>query len=109
MKHYILSTLCSAFIVPGLGQVMNGHLKKGLILLSVVFLLFAGVILSLARFIYTNVNGSVLGTLQQDVIVESLRGQILPALSPFILAFAALWIYSVIDAFWFGKRMDNEV
>ena len=52
MKKYILSPLCSAFIVPGLGQILNGHMKKGVIILSIVFILIVAGFLGLIRNMY---------------------------------------------------------
>ena len=37
MKKSIISPLCSALIIPGLGQVINNNIKKGLIILGIVF------------------------------------------------------------------------
>jgi TM2 domain-containing membrane protein YozV len=40
MKKLLLAPLCSALIIPGLGQIMNQEIKKGALLLGAVFLLF---------------------------------------------------------------------
>ncbi|MBW2345011.1 MAG: hypothetical protein JRF53_13570 [Deltaproteobacteria bacterium] len=40
MKKAILSPLSSAFVIPGLGQIINRHLKKGVCILAGTFVLF---------------------------------------------------------------------
>ena len=52
MKKYILSPLCSALVIPGLGQIINHNLRKGVIILSIVFLLFLGGTVKLAFIIH---------------------------------------------------------
>jgi hypothetical protein len=102
MKRYLLAPLCSAFIIPGLGQVINQELKKGAILLGAVFLLL------------------ILAVVQLFFIAESLLRQ--PGsepLSPSRLfegvelvlilgAFGVLWLYSVLDAFLKGWAWEHR-
>ena len=102
MKKYILAPLCSAFIIPGLGQIMNQELKKGALLLGAVFLLL------------------VLTTVRLFFIVESLLSQ--PGIAPLSLsrllerldillilgAFGVLWVYAVADAFFKGWSLEHR-
>ena len=34
MKKAVIASLCSAFIIPGLGQILNNNIKKGLVILA---------------------------------------------------------------------------
>lgn len=101
MKKAVLSPLCSAIVIPGLGQIINQDLKKGVALLSAVFLLF---IIALLRLISIIMNkGSLYGVSIPDAILSAD-----PTLFRVILAiFAVMWIYAVVDAFWFGRKMDR--
>mgnify|MGYP000037355680 CR=1 FL=1 len=102
MKKYILSPLCSAFIVPGLGQILNGHMKKGVIILSIVFLLIVGSFLELILTMPPVVS-------QSGDIMEKLKGEDYSPLSYFVIVFAIIWLYSVLDAFWVGIRTEGGV
>jgi len=108
MKKYLLSTLSSALIVPGLGQIMNRNLKKGLIILSVVFFLLVGTTIKLAFIIQSLVSQPELARFHLSDIMEKLKGEDLASFSYLITAFAIIWIYSVLDAFWMGKRLENK-
>jgi hypothetical protein len=108
MKKYVLSTLCSALVIPGLGQIINRNLKKGLIILGAIFVLFVGATVKLA-FIISSLSRQPRpvrnGT--QD-IMERLQGEDLSSLWLLAVAFAIIWIYSVMDAFWVGRKMGGE-
>lgn len=108
MKKYILSPLCSAFVIPGLGQIINQDLKKGLIILAVVFALFVGGSIKLAFMIKALMDQGGLGVSPSTDVLKRLHGESFTTLWPLIIAFAAVWIYSVMDAFWTGKRLDRE-
>lgn len=107
MKKTILSPICSALIIPGLGQVINGSLKKGLVLLALVFLLFLGATLKLL-FLFRSllVHSETLyeGT-NPDIL--TFQGEFLSSLYIFIIPFAILWIYSLFDAFWTGRKLEK--
>ncbi|MFO7461979.1 MAG: hypothetical protein R6X07_15285 [Desulfatiglandales bacterium] len=102
MKKYISAPLCSAFIIPGLGQVINQEIKKGVLILGAVFLLF------------------VLSIISLSIIAESLfsqPGSGPPALSRLLErvelllilgAFAVIWLYSVVDAFVKGWSWEHR-
>jgi hypothetical protein len=108
MKKAILSSLCSAFVVPGLGQILNHEIKKGLLLLSAVFVLFVGGCVKLA-FIITSImasNSSMEGDPQR--FFQALGAGNLGSLWIFVALFAVIWIYSVIDAFLSGRRLEAD-
>ena len=98
MKRSVLSPLCSAFIVPGLGQILNQNLKKGLIILALVLALFLGGAIKLAFMLRSMIN-------QPDI--HSFNA--LTSLWYLIFPFGITWIYSVIDAFWTGRKLDKAI
>ena len=108
MKKALLSPICSGLIIPGLGQVINQDLKKGIVLLGMVFILF------LAGFF--NLLGTIqpLGGAQTAGIkaVASLKEQIgtthLLLWWILMILYGLLWIYAVIDAFFCGRVMDQK-
>ena len=108
MKKYIVSPLCSAFIVPGLGQIINQNLKKGLSILSVVFVLFVAGTIKLAFTIKSLFQGSETIRLNSTTLGERLQGEDFTLLWVLAILFAVVWLYSVVDAFWSGKKMENQ-
>jgi hypothetical protein len=108
MKKYILSPLCSAFIVPGLGQIINRNLKKGLCILSIVFVLFVAGTIKLAFTIRSLFQGSEMTQLNSGTVGERLQGQDFMLLWVLLILFGVVWLYSVIDAFWTGKKMESR-
>jgi hypothetical protein len=108
MKKSILSPLCSAFVIPGLGQIINRDLKKGLFILGVVFLLFVGGAVKLAFIIKSLATHPEITRHQPGAIMERLQRMDFSPLLVLIIAFAVVWFYSVLDAFWTGKKRDSE-
>jgi hypothetical protein len=104
MKKYILSPLCSGLLIPGLGQILNNEIKKGLLLLGAVFILFVVGSIRLAFVIKFLLSQSP--TTDPLVIMESIKGKYLPSLWILFGLFAVIWIYSVVDAFRTGRRLD---
>ena len=109
MKKTILSPLCSALVVPGLGQVINGNLKKGLIILAMGFLLFLGGVVKLIFIIRLHLNHPEINSHTIDRLTETLHREAFHSLIYFILAFTMLWIYSVLEAFWTAKKQEKEI
>ena len=106
MKKQFLAPLCSGLVIPGLGQLLNAELKKGGYLLAAVFILFiAGTVklYFLLRLLFEdpNISAKTPGELSQVV-----QGD--PVFCILMLLFAGIWIYSVIDAFLVGKRLDRS-
>jgi hypothetical protein len=109
MKKSILSPICSALIIPGLGQVINGNLKKGMVLLAMVFLLFVGAALKLVFFVQSYLTRPEITSHRMPGDIKTFQIEDLSSLFYFIFAFAMIWFYSVLDAFWTGKKQDKEV
>lgn len=108
MKKTILSPLCSALVIPGLGQVINGKLKKGLAILAMVFILFLGGVVKLILIIRPILNHPSIESPSVRRIAETLHGEAFSSLIYFIIAFTVLWIYAVLDAFWTAKKQERE-
>ena len=108
MKKYIVSPLCSAFIVPGLGQIINRNLKKGLCILSFVFLLFVAGTIKLAFTLRSILQGQEITQLNSATMGERLQGEDFTLLWVLVILFGVVWLYSVMDAFWAGKKMESR-
>ena len=105
MKAYVLPTLCSAFVVPGLGQVLNGQIKKGLIIMAFVFVTVVAVTLKLAFMVRTLFEQS---ELPNPTVQTFWGGQDYAILLALVVVFAVIWGYSVVDAFINGRKQGRE-
>jgi TM2 domain-containing membrane protein YozV len=106
MKKSITAPLCSGLVIPGLGQILNQQIRKGLILLGLVFLLFVTGAVKLAFIINSMTNPLDRAETSQRALVS---GEDLFFMAGILGAFAILWIYSVVDAFWVAFQSERLV
>ena len=106
MKKYILAPLCSALIVPGLGQIINQSLKKGLLILSLAFLLFIAGTIKLFLILQSALIDVNTGRLKTSNIGEGLQARDFTLLGILLGLFAIIWVYSILDAYWEGKKLE---
>lgn len=106
MKKAILSPLCSGLVIPGLGQVINQQLKKGICILILVFVLFVGTMIKL-YLIIRGVFGTKPDTSDTVAVMDKFAAQDLSLLWYLLTAFTILWFYSVLDACITGRKMDQ--
>ncbi|MFH1240999.1 MAG: hypothetical protein V1689_01435 [Pseudomonadota bacterium] len=108
MKKAIISPLCSAFVIPGLGQVLNQHLKKGAFILVAVFIIFITGAIKLFRMLSTALAGIDIRSPDTSVIMDRLKAEDPFFLWCLVIALGILWIYSVLDAFLCGREIDEK-
>ena len=106
MKKAILSPLCSGLVIPGLGQVINQQLKKGVCILFLVFVLFVGTMIKL-YLIIRGVFETKPDTSNTIAVMDKLPAQDLSLLWYLLTGFAFLWFYSVLDACLTGRKVDQ--
>jgi TM2 domain-containing membrane protein YozV len=107
MKKAIFSPLCSALVIPGLGQVINGQVKKGIILLGVTFILFLLTVFQLYRILRDVLEKTGGGGGDSQPLTPSLVSQDGAFLWIVLGLFALVWVYSVLDAFVAGRNLDR--
>jgi len=107
MKKATLSPLCSALVIPGLGQIINQHIKKGLVMLTFVFVLLVVFTVYLYQIISAVIKSGAIKTLDPDVIMKNIMAEDPASLWLLLAASCVLWIYSVIDAFLGGRKADK--
>ena len=107
MKKVLLAPLCSGVIIPGLGQIINGQLKKGLFILGAVFALFGIGVYRLYRMVGAALDKAERAPTDLAAFVESLKAEDPSLLWYLTAAFAALWLYSVVDSAVAGRRLDG--
>ncbi len=107
MKKAIVSSLCSAFIIPGLGQVLNQQLKKAGIILGAVFVLFVAIIIKLYKVVESLAAKIDLASATPADVSAHIRETGLGLLAALLILFGLLWIYSVVDAFYWGLKAEQ--
>ena len=107
MKKAVLAPLCSALVIPGLGQVINQHIKKGLILLAVDFVFIIAFTIEIYQIISEVVASGVLNDNEPGMIMERIMAGDHTPLVFLSAAFGVLWIYSIVDAFLGGIKADK--
>ena len=108
MKKYITAPIGSAIIIPGFGQVLNGQLKKGLIFMGIVFVLFVAGVIKLIQVTMNLLPELEPGVIDMEVIHEKINLMDHSMLSVIVIVFLAVWAYSVIDAFVTGIKIERE-
>ncbi len=107
MKKAVVSPLCSGLVIPGLGQIINQDLKKGIILLAAVFLLFMMGIIKLVRLINAVFRTGPVDLSDPETIMTKLRAEDLSILWYMAAAFVIIWVFSVLDAYLRGRKIDS--
>ena len=108
MKKTVVSPLCSGLIIPGLGQIINQDLKKGIILLAAVFLLFVMGTIKLVRLIDAVFGTGPVDLSNPDMLMAKLRAEDPSTLWYMAAAFIIIWFFSVLDAYLRGRKIDKR-
>ena len=106
MKKSIISPLCSALVVPGLGQVINNQAKKGLIIFLAVFAILIAGAIKIYLLIKASLRGLAINELYPEMVISRFKSQDHAFLWLLLFIFVCLWLYSVVDAFIVGRKMD---
>jgi TM2 domain-containing membrane protein YozV len=110
MKKKILAPFLSALVIPGLGQLINGQIAKGSMILGGVATLFMLIVIKVF-FDVTQALKSIphaqWGPELAGDMAAVLARQNHTLLSILLLALALLWVYSVADAYKAGKKLDG--
>lgn len=108
MRRSLMAPLCSAFVIPGLGQAINQQLKKAAMLLAGVLVVLVAGVTWLVRVL----NRLAAAPADLPHNAAALNERLTPAdvrlLQVLVAVFAALWVYSVADAYVHGRRRDRE-
>ncbi|MBW2708723.1 MAG: hypothetical protein JRD04_05485 [Deltaproteobacteria bacterium] len=108
MQKSIVSPLCSGLVIPGLGQIINQDLKKGIIVLCAVFALFVVGIIRLLQIVQSVFRSGHTDLLDSRTLMTRLGAEDPTMLWCLGVAFAILWIYAVVDAYVGGRKMDQR-
>ena len=87
---------------------INNQIKKGLILFFSVFALIGAAVFEIYRLVKKSLEGLALNELYPERVIEEFKAQDHTVLYLIGILFSAVWIYSVLDAYIVGKRIDQE-
>ena len=108
MKKAVVSPLCSGMVIPGLGQIINQDLKKGIIILAAVFLLFVMGIVKLVYLIHSVFRTGSVDLSDPEMIMDRLRAEDPSTLWFMAAVFVVIWLFSVVDAYRRGRKIDKS-
>jgi len=106
VKKAVSATLCSAFVIPGLGQILNQDIVKGLAFLASVFILLVTAAVKFFLMLTAAVEGPGGDGVVPGGVLERFLSSDFTLLWICAVLFAAIWLTSVADAFARGKRLD---
>ena len=109
MKPVILAPLLSAFVLPGLGQVVNRQFRKAGLLLAAVSLLFLAlffkVLYDLNRVLFAlPLEADGKNTQSLSTVAQTLSQQDKSILLVLIFLLLGIWVYGVWDAFSVARK-----
>jgi TM2 domain-containing membrane protein YozV len=106
MKVNVKAAILSAFVLPGLGQIVNGKKLKGLVIIGIVniFILvaLALVMKGMGQIVISIKAG---GSVDAAAVLEQVR-QNTGGNRPLLAGFLVLWFYAVVDAL-FDRPKDG--
>jgi hypothetical protein len=112
MKRILLAPLLSAFVLPGLGQVVNRQFRKAGLLMAAVMVLFLGLVFKLVIDLNKVLLALPLETLEKTprplaMVAQALSQRDKTVLVCLLLGLLAVWAYSVWDAFTVARKVDG--
>ena len=99
MKLNIKAALLSAFVLPGLGQVLNGRRLKGFLLIfSVNIFILAALVFVLKGMSHVMLAARTGGTVDPQAVLAQVRHSGGSGPRWLLALFSGIWLYAVIDA-----------
>jgi len=113
MKPTLLAPLLSAFILPGLGQIVNREVRKGALMIAAVSLLFMSllfkVLFDLNRAFQSLPGEPFQGQVPSfSFITEALAKQDHAGLLLLFFLLALVWVHSIWDAYRGAKKNESR-
>jgi TM2 domain-containing membrane protein YozV len=111
MKKAVSSTLISALVFPGAGQFNNRQYLKGLIMIAVVLVSLIAFFVKIYRDLLRIVSATGQENMDADAINQishQVRLQNADIIQLLILFLFVIWIYGMVDAYVYGKKIDQR-
>lgn len=113
MKRSILAPLCSAFVLPGLGQIVNRQIIKGILLAGGITILFLTILVKVMLDL-SAVMGGIMGSNlaleggKLPLLLAGMKARDMTMLYILICLGAAVWAFSIFDAYLTGRRYQTQ-
>jgi hypothetical protein len=112
MKRTIIAPLLSAFILPGLGQIINRQFRKAGILMAAVSLLFLSLVFKLLYDLNKTLMALPAEALEKTphpfaLVAQTLSRRDKTWLITLLVILLAVWVYGVWDAFTTARKLDQ--
>lgn len=107
MKKALISPLCSGLVIPGLGQIINQEIKKGILLLAGVFILFVALVVRLYKIVSAAVHSGLADSPEPALLIKRFISEDSLILWLLLAAASLLWLFSVVDALIGGLKADR--
>lgn len=109
MKRLFLAPLLSAFVLPGLGQIINRQVRKAVLLMAVVFVLFLALVIKLIFDLNKVLTALPLEVYEKNThpfvtVAQALSKQDKTWLFILASALVVVWVYAVWDAFMVARK-----
>ncbi len=101
------AALLSGLVYPGLGQANNGQRKKAFIIAAVISVQLIILAYSIYR-ITADAMGFPADIRMNAEIYAEIHRQAYGSNLFFAAGIVAVWLYSIIDAWWVGRRLEQE-
>lgn len=111
MKKVISSTLLSALIFPGAGQLNNRQYVKGGVMIAAVLLALIVFIVRICQEVLRILTLTGQKQITTDLITQltlQIQQENADIIQKLIIFFLFIWIYAIVDAFIYGSRIDNK-
>jgi len=111
MKKSVSSTLLSAFVFPGIGQINNRQPLKGIILILLSTLTFVFFLFRIAGTVLRAIPEPDRIALSPDVIAsitQKVHAENQELILFTILILGLIWAFSIVDAYRFGKKIGKK-
>ena len=76
--------------------------------MGLVFILFIAAVTKFSLIVKSLFTGSEITRPNAKFLGERLQGEDFTLLWVLLFLFAMIWVYSVIDAFWTGRKMESQ-
>ena len=115
MKASLKGALLSGLVFPGMGQIALKHTKRGIALICAVMIgmtamIVKGVQIALAILDKLAASGGMIDVgAMTDAATRAVTASDSLVLNGAFFLIVICWVFGIIDAFFLGRKMDNEL
>lgn len=111
MKKMVSSTLLSAFVFPGTGQLNNRQYVKGAIMIAAVLVSLGAFLIKVCQDVLKIISLTGEEKMSADLITQlafQVQQQNAGIIQKLVIVLLIIWIYGIVDAYIYGKKIDQK-